>query len=160
MQVTRSAQLKTELDRVITVLEATPPIDTTRAISGQEYRARQRRVWEAVADLGCDAGFVFSNEHYEGDVPYLAGNTNITVEQVAGVIGANGFHVIAGLEGGYVVEQPGGALGRAGAQGGDASAWPMRTIQLTPNDPRWSSSRRAAGCHAVLRSSRRARWCP
>ena len=54
---------------------------------------------------GCDAGFVFSNEHYEGDVPYLGGNTNITVEQVAGVIGANGFHLIAGLEGGYVVER-------------------------------------------------------
>lgn len=105
MPSTRSTQLKTELEKVIAVLEATPPVDPTRAIPAHEYRARQGRVWEAVADLGCDAGFVFSNEHYEGDVPYLAGNTNITVEQVAGVIGANGFHVIAGLEGGYVVEQ-------------------------------------------------------
>src|SRR5207237_10608624 len=52
-----------------------------------------------------DAGFVFSDEHYDGDVPYLGGNTNISIEQVAGVIGAAGFHIVAGLEGGYIAEQ-------------------------------------------------------
>ena len=42
---------------------------------------------------------MFSDEHYNGDVPYLGGNTNITIEQMTGVIGPNGFHIIAGLEG-------------------------------------------------------------
>jgi hypothetical protein len=55
---------------------------------------------------------VFSDEHYSGDVPYLGGNTNISIEQVAGVIGPNGFHIAAGLEGGYVAEQ---LADRAGA---------------------------------------------
>jgi len=49
---------------------------------------------------GLACGIVFSNEHYNGDVPYLGGNTNITVESVAGIIGKNGFHILAGLEGG------------------------------------------------------------
>jgi Xaa-Pro aminopeptidase len=57
-------------------------------------------------------GLVFSDEHYSGDVPYLGGNTNISIEQVAGVIGPNGFHIAAGLEGGYVAEQ---LADRAGA---------------------------------------------
>ncbi len=43
---------------------------------------------------------------------YLGGNTNLSIEQVAGVVGKNGFHVAAGLEGGYVAEQ---LTGRAGA---------------------------------------------
>ena len=55
---------------------------------------------------------MYSDEHYDGDVPYLAGNTNISIEPVAGVIGPNGFHVLAGLEGGYVAEQ---LAGRSGA---------------------------------------------
>ena len=38
-------------------------------------------------------------------MPYLGGNTNITVEQVAGVVGKTGFYIVAGLEGGYVAEQ-------------------------------------------------------
>ncbi len=105
MQPTRSSHIRADLEKVIAVLEATPPVDLTRAVPTGEYRARQGKVWQAVSELGCDVGFVFSNEHYEGDVPYLGGNTNITVEQVAGVISANGFHIIAGLEGGYVVEQ-------------------------------------------------------
>jgi hypothetical protein len=44
-------------------------------------------------------------EHYDGDVANLGGNTNIQIEQVAGVIGKTGFHIVAGLEGGYVAEQ-------------------------------------------------------
>ena len=59
------------------------------------------------------AGLVFSDEQYCGDVPYLGGNTNITVEQVAGIVGKTGFHLLAGLEGGYVAEQ---LSGRSGAK--------------------------------------------
>jgi Xaa-Pro aminopeptidase len=100
-----TAELKKEMEKVAEVLEAAPPVDPTRSVSTEEFQLRQRKVWDALRRAGFDCGFVFSNEHYNGDVPYLGGNTNITIEQVAGVIGPNGFHIIAGLEGGYTVEQ-------------------------------------------------------
>jgi len=105
MEMTRRDQIRSEFEKVEAVLAATPAVDLARAITPEEFKARQRRVWDALDQAGFDAGFVFSDEHYNGDVPYLGGNTNITIEQVAGVIGPNGFHFIAGLEGGYVVEQ-------------------------------------------------------
>jgi len=105
MEITRRDQIRAELERVEAVLATTPAVDPARAITSEEFKARQRRVWDALDRAGFDAGFVFSDEHYNGDVPYLGGNTNITIEQVAGVVGPNGFHFIAGLEGGYVVEQ-------------------------------------------------------
>jgi len=105
MEITRRDQIRAELERVEAVLATTPAVDPARAITSEEFKARQRRVWDALDQAGFDAGFVFSDEHYNGDVPYLGGNTNITIEQVAGVVGPNGFHFIAGLEGGYVVEQ-------------------------------------------------------
>ena len=70
-----------------------------------EYKRRQNAVYKALDIKGFEVGFVFSDEHYCGDVPYLGGNTNISIEQVAGIIGKTGFHIIAGLEGGYVAEQ-------------------------------------------------------
>jgi len=112
MDTVRRDQMREELEKVIAVLEATPPIDPTKSISTDEFKARQHKVWKAISQAGFDAGFVFSNEHFHGDVPYLGGNTNIQIEQVAGVVGPNGFHLIAGLEGGYAVEQ---LAGRAGA---------------------------------------------
>ena len=54
---------------------------------------------------GIDVGFVYSDEHYCGDVPYFGGNTNVHVEPVAGLVGRNGFFLLAGLEGGYCAEQ-------------------------------------------------------
>jgi Xaa-Pro aminopeptidase len=101
----RSDATRAEFEKVQAVLAATPAVDAERAIGSDEFQRRQQRVWEALQRAGFDAGFVFSDEHYRGDVPYLGGNTNITIEQVAGVIGRNGFHIIAGLEGGYTVEQ-------------------------------------------------------
>ena len=105
MDTLRREQISAEFRKVEAVLAATPAFDSSRGISTEEFKGRQRRVWEALETAGFDAGFVFSDEHYNGDVAYLGGNTNISIEQVAGVIGANGFHIIAGLEGGYVVEQ-------------------------------------------------------
>jgi len=101
----RRAQLRREFELMERVLEATPAIDRQLAVSREEFQARQARVAQALAERGFDAGFVFSDEHYDGDVPYLGGNTNISIEQVAGVIGAGGFHIVAGLEGGYIAEQ-------------------------------------------------------
>jgi Xaa-Pro aminopeptidase len=101
----RVSQLRQEFRLVERVLESTPAIDKFFEIATAEYQARQQRVCQALQARGLDVGFVFSDEHYDGDVPYLGGNTNISIEQVAGVIGRTGFHVVAGLEGGYIAEQ-------------------------------------------------------
>ena len=89
------------------IMEDAPPIDREYLAPRAEFEDRARRLNAALQRAGHPAGFVFS-----GDVPYLGGNTNVSIEQVAGVIGKNGFHVAAGLEGGYVAEQ---LAGRAGA---------------------------------------------
>lgn len=82
-----------------------PKINPFKTIPTEEFINRQKKVANALNQKGYLIGFVYSDELYCGDVPYLGGNTNITIEQVAGIIGQNGFHIIAGLEGGYVAEQ-------------------------------------------------------
>jgi Xaa-Pro aminopeptidase len=101
-----------DLEKVLRVLNETPAIDREYMAPREEFQARVRRTNEALQRHGHTVGLVFSDEHYSGDVPYLGGNTNISIEQVAGVIGPNGFHIAAGLEGGYVAEQ---LADRAGA---------------------------------------------
>ncbi len=109
----RYLELDRDFQKVLDVLSECPGIDKNLAVPPNEFARRQSATWQALEQAGLDAGFVFSDEHYDGDVPYLGGNTNITIEQVAGAIGKTGFHVIAGLEGGYVSEQ---LAGRAGAK--------------------------------------------
>ena len=94
-----------DLERIERILEETPAIDRRYLAPKEEFLARVARVNAALAQAGHTAGFVFSDEHYAGDVPYLGGNTNVSIEQVAGVVGPGGFHIVAGLEGGYVAEQ-------------------------------------------------------
>ena len=101
----RLRQLGEEVRKVSRILENTPAVDKSFTIPRAEYESRQRKVAETLTGQGCDVGFVFSDQHYCGDVPYLGGNTNVTIEQVAGAVGPRGFHIIAGLEGGYVAEQ-------------------------------------------------------
>ena len=101
-----------DLERVLPILQNTPALDREYIAPREEFQGRVRRVNDALQRHGHSVGVVFSDEHYAGDVPYLGGNTNISIEQVAGVIGPNGFHVVAGLEGGYVAEQ---LADRAGA---------------------------------------------
>jgi len=108
------ARLKAQWERVIRVIEAyRGKVDPLYSAPPEEFLRRQRLVQAAIATAGYDVGLVFSDEHYCGDVPYLGGNINVCVEQVAGAIGPTGFHIIAGLEGGYVAEQ---LSPRAGAQ--------------------------------------------
>ena len=109
----RSQELRQDFEKVLLILKASPGIDKNLAVPREEFARRQQATWLALEKTGLDAGFVFSDEHYDGDVPYLGGNTNISIEQVAGMIGRQGFHVIAGLEGGYVCEQ---LADRAGAK--------------------------------------------
>ena len=87
------------------VLAKAPAFDKQIRVGRDEFARRQKAVYEALAAAGFDAGLVYSDEHYHGDVPYLGGNTNIAIEPVAGVVGKNGFAILAGLEGGYVAEQ-------------------------------------------------------
>lgn len=101
----RRKELDRDFGKVLDVLAQCPGIEKSLAVPSQEFTRRQRATWQVLDQADLDVGFVFSDEHYDGDVPYLGGNTNITIEQVAGVIGKNGFHLIAGLEGGYVSEQ-------------------------------------------------------
>lgn len=101
----RIAELRQDFDKVLCVLEQSEGVDKQLQVPTKEFVRRQRATWQALEAAGLDVGFVFSDEHYNGDVPYLGGNTNITIEQVAGVIGPTGFHIVAGLEGGYVAEQ-------------------------------------------------------
>ena len=110
---TRLSQFREEGELVARVLETTPTVEKHFEVSREEFEARQLRVAEALQARGLAVGIVFSDEHYCGDVPYLGGNTNVTIEQVAGAIGSNGFHIVAGLEGGYIAEQ---LADRAGAK--------------------------------------------
>jgi Xaa-Pro aminopeptidase len=98
-------QLEQEFLKVVQVLEEADPVDRHFSTPESEFLERQLRVYVELERIGLKAGFVFSDQHYNGDVPYLGGNTNITIEQVAGVLGQTGFHILAGLEGGYIAEQ-------------------------------------------------------
>ncbi|HVI76631.1 MAG TPA: hypothetical protein VM715_00405, partial [Candidatus Acidoferrum sp.] len=94
-----------DLEKVLRAIQDTPVIDREYLAPREEFQQRVRRTNKALQKHGHTVGLVFSDEHYAGDVPYLGGNTNISIEQVAGIIGPNGFHIVAGLEGGYVAEQ-------------------------------------------------------
>lgn len=87
------------------ILSSAPSFDKEYRIGQPEFEARCQRVMDALEKNGYDCGFVYSDEQYCGDVPYLAGNTNISIEPVAGIVGKNGFYLLAGLEGGYCAEQ-------------------------------------------------------
>jgi len=104
---------KKEADFIAGLLDRVPRFDKEFRIGRGEFKTRQDRVIASLKSQNLDCAIVYSDEHYNGDVPYLGGNTNICVEPVAGVIGPNGFHILAGLEGGYVAEQ---LAGRAGVQ--------------------------------------------
>jgi Xaa-Pro aminopeptidase len=101
----RLAQFREEYGKIERILRDCPTVDKQLQVATPEFVRRQKAVSDALAAAGLDVGFVFSDEHYNGDVPYLGGNTNVSIEQVAGVIGATGFHIAAGLEGGYIAEQ-------------------------------------------------------
>lgn len=87
------------------VLSKAPPINKDYRLPSQEFISRQKKVLSMLDECEADCGVVYSDEHYCGDVPYLAGNNNIIVEPIAAVIGKQGLYFIAGLESGIVAEQ-------------------------------------------------------
>lgn len=94
-----------QADIICNVLNKAPSFDKGYLLPPEEFIERQKNVWKAVKEAGFDCGILYSDEHYCGDVPYLAGNNNIIVEPVAAVISENGLYFIAGLESGIVAEQ-------------------------------------------------------
>ena len=94
-----------QADIVESILKKAPSFDKEARLGPDEFKSRHEKLIAALAAEGYDCGFVYSDEHYAGDVPYLGGNTNISIEPVAGIIGKNGFFLLAGLEGGYCAEQ-------------------------------------------------------
>lgn len=94
-----------QADIVKSILAKAPSFDKEYRLGEAEFAARHKKLTRALEAAGFDCGFVYSDEHYAGDVPYLGGNTNISIEPVAGIIGKNGFFLLAGLEGGYCAEQ-------------------------------------------------------
>ena len=96
---------KSQAEIIEEVLRKAPSFDKEARLGPEEFAQRHARLITELGKAGYDCGFVYSDEHYSGDVPYLGGNTNISVEPVAGVIGKNGFFLLAGLEGGYCAEQ-------------------------------------------------------
>ena len=96
---------KKQAEIICKVLEKAPEFDKQYYLPPEEFAERQKKVWEMLQQEGYDCGVVYSDEHYCGDVPYLAGNDNIIVEPVAAVLGKNGLYFIAGLESGIVAEQ-------------------------------------------------------
>src|SRR5581483_3208935 len=73
-----------DLEKVLRTLQDTPAIDRDYMAPLEEFQARVRRTNQALQAHGHIVGLVFSDEHYAGDVPYLGGNTNVSIEQVAG----------------------------------------------------------------------------
>jgi Xaa-Pro aminopeptidase len=96
---------KKEADIVADILKKAPSFDKGYRIPKEEFQSRWKKVMAALEKAGLSCAIVYSDEHYNGDVPYMGGNTNISIEPVAGVIGKNGFFIMAGLEGGYIAEQ-------------------------------------------------------
>ena len=90
---------------ISSVLEKAPEFDKGFRLPAKEFEARQKKVWDMLQREGADCGIVYSDAHYCGDVPYLAGNDNIIVEPMAAVLAKNGLYFITGLESGIVAEQ-------------------------------------------------------
>ena len=91
--------------KVEKILARAPKFDKYLRVEEDEFRARQQAMVKEMEKAGIECALVYSDEHYNGDVPYLGGCVNICIEPIAGVLGKNGFHILAGLEGGYVAEQ-------------------------------------------------------
>ncbi len=120
-----SRREKTE--RVLKILDSWPEIDRSKKIPTSEFAERRTKTWAAICGppYDADVGFVFSDEHYSGDVPYLFGNTNVAIEQVAGAVGPDGLDrsgIIAGFEGVYVA-------GQLASHGGTV-VYPTESLQL------------------------------
>ncbi|MFA6946093.1 MAG: M24 family metallopeptidase [Pedobacter sp.] len=97
-----------KLKKLEIIIEKSPEIDRYFSIPKEEFVERRRKTWKALLEEeNIDVAFAFSDEHYSGDVPYLGGNTNYSIEQVAFGLGPDPYSsgIIAGFEGVYIAGQ-------------------------------------------------------
>ena len=118
-------KFRDKLRKLEIIAEKSRRIDKHFAIPRDEFVERRRQAWKAVrAKHSVDVAVAFSDEHYSGDVPYLGGNTNYSIEQVAFGLGPDPLRsgIIAGFEGVYVAGQ---LATRAGVP-----VYPTESLQL------------------------------
>ncbi len=114
-----------KLRKLETIIEKSPRIERHFFIPEEEFVSRRQKVWKALTEeTDIDVAFAFSDEHYSGDVPYLGGNINYSIEQVAFGIGPDPYTsgIIAGFEGVYIAAQ---LAKRAGIR-----VYPTESLQL------------------------------
>ena len=114
-----------KLKKLEIIIERSPAIDRYFSIPKDEFVERRQKIWKALIEAeDIDVAFAFSDEHYSGDVPYLGGNTNYSIEQVAFGLGPDPSTsgIIAGFEGVYIAGQ---LAGRAGIM-----VYPTESLQL------------------------------
>ena len=114
-----------KLRKLEIIIEKSPKIDRRFSINREEFIDRRRKTWKALKEVtDIDVAFAFSDEHYSGDVPYLGGNINYSIEQVAFGLGPDPLTsgIIAGFEGVYIAGQ---LAGRAGIM-----IYPTESLQL------------------------------
>jgi len=120
-----SESFSAKLAKLETIIEKSPEIDRHFSIPTDEFIGRRRKTWNAILEKeNIDVAFAFSDEHYSGDVPYLAGNINYSIEQVAFGLGPDPSTsgIIAGFEGVYIAAQ---LAKRAGIR-----VYPTESLQL------------------------------
>jgi hypothetical protein len=69
--------------RIDRILARAPKLDKTLCVEKPEFLARQKAAMETLDRAGADCGFAYSDERCCGDVPYLSGCTNLSIEPVA-----------------------------------------------------------------------------
>ena len=114
-----------KLEKLEIIVEKSPKIDRYFSIPKEEFVERRQKTWKAlVKEEDIDVAFAFSDEHYSGDVPYLGGNINYSIEQVAFGLGPDPHTsgIIAGFEGVYIAGQ---LANRAGIM-----VYPTESLQL------------------------------
>jgi len=114
-----------KLRKLEIIVENSPGIDRRFSIPKDEFVERRRKTWKALNEQDTiDVAFAFSDEHYSGDVPYLGGNINYSIEQVAFGLGPDPYTsgIIAGFEGVYIAGQ---LAKRAGIM-----VYPTESLQL------------------------------
>jgi hypothetical protein len=114
-----------KLKKLEVIVENSPKIDRYFSIPRDEFAERRVKVWKALKEAAdIDVAFAFSDEHYSGDVPYLGGNINYSIEQVAFGLGPDPYTsgIIAGFEGVYIAGQ---LAKRAGVM-----IYPTESLQL------------------------------
>jgi hypothetical protein len=73
-------RLSNEFPMILKIIEKyQSQVDPTLQIPLEEYQRRQKAVLQSPKANDLELGFVFSDEQYCGDVPYLGGNPNITI---------------------------------------------------------------------------------